>query len=74
MLQRPGSSWGFGALLKGTYVVVLKVESVMYIHSPHLQFLPARESNLQPLGYESTLQPLGHDFPCSEHFHTTDRR
>ncbi len=27
MLQRPGSSWGFGALLKGlTSVVVLKVE------------------------------------------------
>ncbi len=27
MLRRPGSSWGFGALLKGTSVVVLKVES-----------------------------------------------
>ncbi len=26
MLQHPGSSWGFGALLKGTSVVVLKME------------------------------------------------
>ncbi len=26
MLLRPGSSWGCGALLKGTSVVVLKVE------------------------------------------------
>ncbi len=32
MQRRPGSSWGFGALLKGTSVVVLKVEE--YIHSP----------------------------------------
>ncbi len=27
MLRRPGSSWGFGALLKGTSVVVLRVET-----------------------------------------------
>ncbi len=26
MLRRPGNSWGFGALLKGTSVVVLRVE------------------------------------------------
>ncbi len=39
MLRRPGSSWGLGALLKGTSVVVLRVERVLYIHSPHLQFL-----------------------------------
>ncbi len=60
MLRRPGSSWGFGALLKGTSVVVLKVERALYIHSPHLQFLPARDSNSQPLGYESdslTIRP-----------------
>ncbi len=25
----------------------------LYIHSPHLQFLPARDSNSQPLDYES---------------------
>ncbi len=29
-----------GALLKGASVVVLKVERVLYIHSPQLQFLP----------------------------------
>ncbi len=35
MLRRPGSSWGFGALLKGlTSVVVLKVERALVIHSP----------------------------------------
>ncbi len=57
---RPGSSWGFGALLKGTSVVVLRVERVLYIHSPHLQFLSARDSNSQPLDYESdslTIRP-----------------
>ncbi len=27
MLQRPGSSWGFGALLKDTSVVVLKEDT-----------------------------------------------
>ncbi len=39
-LRRPGSSWGFGALLKGTSVMLLKVERALYIHSPHRQFLP----------------------------------
>ncbi len=61
MLRRPGSSWGFGALLKGlTSVVVLRVERVLHIHSPHLQFLPARDSNSQPFDYESdslTIRP-----------------
>ncbi len=38
LLQRPESRCG--ALLKGTPVVVLKVERAVYIHSPHLQFLP----------------------------------
>ncbi len=27
-------SWGFGALLKGTSVVVLRVERALYIYSP----------------------------------------
>ncbi len=41
MLRRPGSSWGFGALLKGlTSVVVLRVERALDIHSPHLQSVP----------------------------------
>ncbi len=60
MLRRLGSSWGFGALLKGTSVMVLKVERVLDIHSPHLQFLPARDSNSQPFDYESdslTIRP-----------------
>ncbi len=60
MLRRPGSSWGFGALLKGTSVMVLMVERALYIHSPHQQFLPARDSNSQPFIYESdslTIRP-----------------
>ncbi len=44
MLQHPGSIWGFSALLKGTSVVLLKVERALYIHSPHLQFLSAVHS------------------------------
>ncbi len=48
----PGEQLGFGALLKGTSVVVLRLERALYIHSPHLQFLPARDSNPRLLGYE----------------------
>ncbi len=58
-----GSSWGFGALLKGTSVVVLKVGRALYIHSPHLQSLPDRDSNSQPFDYDSNSLPLGYDFP-----------
>ncbi len=50
MLRRPGSSWGFGALLKGTSVVVLRVERALYIHSPHLQFLPDLRLELATFG------------------------
>ncbi len=42
-----------GALLKGSSVVVLNVERALDIHSPHLQFLPARDSNSQPFDYKS---------------------
>ncbi len=38
VLRRPGSRWGFGVLLKGTSVVVLKVERALYIPTPHQQF------------------------------------
>ncbi len=60
MLRRPGSSWRFRVLLKGNSVVVLKVKRALDIHSPHLQSLPARDSNSQPLDYESyslTIRP-----------------
>ncbi len=66
MLRRPGSSWGFGALLKGTSVVVLRVERALYIHSPHLQFLPARDSNSQPLSYESDSVTIRPRLPTSQ--------
>ncbi len=68
LLQRPGSSWGFGALLKGTSVVVLRVERVLYIHTPHLQSLPARDLNSQPFDYESdslTIRPWLPEQPCT---------
>ncbi len=48
------------ALLKGTSVVVLRMERALEILSLHLQFLPARDSNSQTLGYESdslTIKP-----------------
>ncbi len=58
MLRRPGSSWGSGALFKGTSVVVLKEERALYIQSPHLQFL--LDLRLEPSGYKSdslTIRP-----------------
>ncbi len=54
MLQRPGSSWVFGALLKGlTSVVVLNVERTLVIHSPHQQFLPEPRFEPTTSGYKS---------------------
>ncbi len=53
-LRRPGSSWGFGALLKGlTSVVVLKVERTLVIHFPHWQFLPEPRFEPTTSGYKS---------------------
>ncbi len=60
MLQRPGSSWGFGALLKDTSVVVLKEEKVLVIHSPTNNPCRTWDSNPQPLDYKSdslTIRP-----------------
>uniref|UniRef100_A0A8C1VZ57 Glucose-6-phosphate isomerase n=1 Tax=Cyprinus carpio TaxID=7962 RepID=A0A8C1VZ57_CYPCA len=40
--------------------MVLKVERELYMHSPHPQFLPARDSNSQPFDWESdslTIRP-----------------
>ncbi len=80
MLWRSGSSQWFGALLKGTLVVVLRVERVLYNHSRQLQFQPVRDSNSQPLNYESdslTIRPrLPQDFrihlvSCSQAFRLT---
>ncbi len=64
MLRWRGSSWGFGALLKGlTSVMVLNLETALYIHSPRWQSLPDRDSNSQPFDYESDSQSLSHNFP-----------
>ncbi len=48
MLQRPGSSWGFGALLKDTSVVVLKEDT-----PPTNNPCQTWDSNPQPSGYKS---------------------
>ncbi len=53
MLRRPRSSWGFGALLKGTSVEVLRVERVLDIHFPTYNSCRPRDSNPQPFDYES---------------------
>ncbi len=43
MLQHPGSSCGFNALLKGTSVVVLRVERALYIPPPTIPAGPRLE-------------------------------
>ncbi len=43
MLRRPGSSWGFGVLLKSTSVVVLRVERA--VHSLPPPTIPAWPEN-----------------------------
>ncbi len=48
MLQRPGSSWGFGALLKDTSVVVLKEDT-----PPTNNPCRTGDSNPQPSAYKS---------------------
>ncbi len=65
----PGSSWGFGDLLKGSSVVVLRVKRALYIHSPHRQSLPARDSNSQP--FKVWLWLLGHDRAYLHSHHTS---
>ncbi len=58
MLQHLGSSWGFGALLKGlTSVVVLRVERALDTYNP----CRTRDSNPWPSGFlfsSSTLHPF----------------
>ncbi len=55
-LRRPGSSWRFGALLKGlTSVVDTSCRS--------------RDSNPQPRVTSPTLYPLGHDCPHQRRLH-----
>ncbi len=54
MLRRPGSSWGFGASLKGlTSVVELKMERMLVIHSPHRGLLPELRFEPTTSGHKS---------------------
>ncbi len=63
----PREQLGARCLDQGHLIVELRVERALYIHSIHLQFLPARDSNPQPFDYKSnslTIRPrLPHD--CS---------
>ncbi len=56
-LQRPGSSWGFGALLKDTSVVVLKEDT-----PPTIPAGPEIRTHNLPLTSPTRLS-LGHDCP-----------
>ncbi len=55
----PGAVGGSGALLKGTSVMVSKVERALYIHSPHLQSLPDMRLEPTTFGLRVRLWPLG---------------
>ncbi len=49
-------AWGAGGWVpcsREPQSFVLRVERALDIHSPHLQFLPAWDSNTQPLDYKS---------------------
>ncbi len=53
MLRCLGSSWGFGALFKGTSVMVLKVEKALDIHSTTYNSCRPEDSSSQPFDYKS---------------------
>ncbi len=48
-----GEQLGVWCLAQRHLLVVLRMERALDIHSPHLQSLPALDSNLQPFDYES---------------------
>ncbi len=58
MLRHPGSSCGFGALLKGTSVMVLKVERALVSHFPK-PTIPAGPS-LEPANFRLQAQLSNH--------------
>ncbi len=56
----PGEQLGVRCLAQEHLSRGIEMERALYIHSPHLQFLPARDSNSQPFDYESdslTIRP-----------------
>ncbi len=63
----PGEQLGVWCIAQGHLVVVLKVESALYIHYTQIQFLPDWDSNSQTFDYEYDSLPLGHDFPKQVH-------
>ncbi len=74
MLRCPGSSWGFGALLKGlTSFVVLKVERMLVIHSPHRQFLPEPRFEPTTSGYKSDALSIRPRLPVTPIYFRTSR-
>ncbi len=66
MQRRPGSSWGFGALLKGTSVMVLKVEIALYINSTHpnscqTEIQTRNDYEFDSLTIRPRLPPMSHE-------------
>ncbi len=69
MLRRPGSSWGFGALLKGTSVVVLRVERERCTFTPPT-YNSCWPETRTPFDYESdslTIRP-GLPMTCKPYY------
>ncbi len=65
----PGSSLGFGALLKGTSIVVLRVERERWTFTPPTYNFCRPETRTRNLSITSpTLYPLGYDFPICPRF------
>ncbi len=58
----PGEQLGVWCLAQGHLSRGIEGEESAVYSLPHLQFLPARDSNSQPFDYESDSLPLGHDF------------
>ncbi len=69
LLQCPGSNWGFGVLLEGTSVVVLRVKRALVIHSPTNNSCRTWDSNLQPLDYKSDSLTIRPQLPPHMHIY-----
>ncbi len=65
MLRRPGSSWGFGVLLKGLSRGIEGGERVLYIHSPTYNSCQTETRTRNLRVTSPTLYPLSHTCPTS---------
>ncbi len=59
----PGEQLGVRCLAQGHLSRGIEGGESAVHSTPHLQFLPAQDSNSQPLDYESSSLTIGHNFP-----------